>query len=102
ARLRGEAAESQALHLPFQRLDVVRMAVADAADADAGDEVDVLVAVLIVEHRAGPSRHGHPRVLGEGLKPRRQGAWLLLDAPARPRTGLPGWHPPPPRKRSVK
>jgi len=33
------------LDLPLQRLDVARVAVSDAADADARHEVDVFVAV---------------------------------------------------------
>src|SRR4029453_6610822 len=48
-RLRGEASERQPLDLTLERLDVVGVAVADAADSDAGDEVDVLVAVLVDE-----------------------------------------------------
>ena len=65
ARLRREAAEGQPLYLLLQRLDVVGMAVADAADADAGDEVDVLVAVLVDQRRAAAAGHRQARVLGE-------------------------------------
>src|SRR5256885_11733513 len=39
------------LDLPLQGLHVVRVAVADAPHRDPGDEVDVLVAVLVDEER---------------------------------------------------
>src|SRR5206468_8780875 len=75
---------------------------ADAADADAGDEVDVLVAVLVVERAAGAPRHGQPRVLGEGLEPRRHVASLPFDDPPRSGAGLARLHQRTPRKRRVR
>ncbi len=97
--LGGEAPERQALDLPFQRLDVVRVAVADATDTDAGNEVDVRLAILVVEHRAGATRHRDSRVLREGLKPRRHVALLLLDDLPRSRARLAQLHYRSPRKR---
>src|SRR4029450_13219404 len=47
-RLGGEAAERQLLGLPLERLHVVGVAVADGADAHAGDEVHGLVAVPLL------------------------------------------------------
>src|SRR5512144_1770899 len=67
AGLGGEAAEGEPLRLALERLDVVRVAVADAADRDARDEVDVLVAVLVPQPAAAAAGHGQPRVEGEGL-----------------------------------
>src|SRR5262249_55161835 len=67
-RLGREAAEGQRLHLPLQRLHVVRVAMTDAADRDAGDEVDVLVAVLVDERRALSPRHREAGVQRERLK----------------------------------
>jgi hypothetical protein len=52
---------------------------ADAADSDPRDEIDVLIAVFVIEHRAAPARHGEPRVLGERLKAGRYVTLLLLD-----------------------
>ena len=76
-RLGREAPEGQPLGLALQRLDVMRVAVADAADADARDEVDVLVAVLVDQRAALPSRHRQPGVEREGL---RAGGEVLLLA----------------------
>ncbi len=81
-RFRREAAEGQRLDLPLQRLDVVGMAVPDAADGDARDEVDVLVAVLVDERRALAPSHRQAGVQREGLKARR-------DVPLLPRHDLP-------------
>ena len=102
SRLRREAAEGQPLHLLLERLDVVRVAVADAADADAGDEVDVLVTVLVVERETAAPRHGEPGVLRERLEPRRHVAPLLRDDPTRSRTRLALFHHRPARKRSAR
>src|SRR5205823_3732043 len=69
-RLGGEAAERQPLHLPLQGLHVMRVAVADAPDPDPGDEVDVLVAVLVDEGRARATGHCEPGHEREGLASR--------------------------------
>ena len=102
ARLRREATERQALHLSLQRLDVVRVAVTDAADADTGDEIDVRLAVLVVQHGSGAARHGDPCVLREGLKPRRHVALFLQNDLPRSRTGLAQLHHSAPRKRRLR
>src|SRR5262245_27690206 len=99
ARLGGEAPERQTFDLTLQGLDVVRMAVSDAPDADAGDEVDVLLAILVVEHGSRAARHRDPRVLREGLKPWGHVAPFLLDDPLGFRTGLAQLHQASPPKR---
>ena len=68
--------------------DVVRVAVPDAADRDAGDEVDVGVAVLVEDAAALAPRHGEARVEREGLEARRHVALLELDDRLRPRPDL--------------
>ncbi len=72
-----EAAEGQALQLLLDAGDVVGMAVADAPHGDAGDEVDVVVPVLVVEAAAGAAGHRETGIEREGLKPRRHVAALL-------------------------
>ena len=76
------------LDLPLQRLDVVRVAVADGADGDARDEVDVLLTVLVHERAPLPARHGQPRVQREALHAGRGVAPLPLDDLPGPRAGL--------------
>src|SRR5262249_37734735 len=49
ANLRRKASECEPLDLRLQRLDVMRMAMPHASHGDAGDEIDVGVAVLVVE-----------------------------------------------------
>ena len=88
AGLGGEAAEGQALRLALERLDVVRVAVADAAHRDARDEVDVLVAVLVPQPAAAAARHRQPRVEREGLVAGRDVAALTGHDLARPGAGL--------------
>src|SRR5213596_1008617 len=87
--LGGEAPEGQPLDLPLEGLDVVRMAVADAPDPDPGDEVDVLVAVLVDEGRARAAGHRQLGHEGKGLAPRRDVPPLLGHDALRPRTDLP-------------
>src|SRR2546427_3635561 len=65
------------------------MAVADAPDPDPGDEVDVLVAVLVDEGRARAAGHRQPGHEGKGLAPRRDVPPLLGHDALRPRTDLP-------------
>jgi hypothetical protein len=79
ARLRGEAAEGHTLDLPLQRRHVVRVAVTDAADPDARDEVDVLVAVLVDQRAALAARHGKPGIERERLQARRDMTMLSRD-----------------------
>jgi hypothetical protein len=88
SRLGGEAAERERLDLALERVDVVRMAVPDAADGDARDEVEVLVAVLVDERRALAARHRQAGVEREGLKARRDVALLARDDLLRPRPHL--------------
>ena len=88
ARLGREAAERQALELPLERFHVMRMAVTDAAHADAGDEVDVLVAVLIDQRATLATGHRHAGREGEGLQPGRDMTSLLGDDVTRPRSDL--------------
>ena len=58
AGLGCEAAEGDALELLPETLDVVGMAVAEAADRDAGDEIEILVPVD-VGNRATPGVVDH-------------------------------------------
>ena len=44
------------------------MAVTDAPDPDAGDEIDVLVAVLVDERSAFATSDGETRIEREGLE----------------------------------
>ena len=76
ADLRGEAAEREPAGLLLERLHVVRVAVADASDGDAGDEVDVGVAVLVEDPAALAARHREARIQREGLQARRHVAGL--------------------------
>src|SRR5262245_2732720 len=79
ARLGREAAERQPLDLALERFDVVGMTVAHAADGDAGDEVDVLVAVLVDQRAVDTARHREAGVEGKALGARRQMTALLGD-----------------------
>src|SRR5437870_7342629 len=85
AGLGGEAAKGQLLDLALEALDVMRMAVADTAHADAGDEIDVRVAVHVGERAALAAGHGQPRVEREGLQPGRDVTLLALEDLARAR-----------------
>ncbi|MBF8288270.1 MAG: hypothetical protein HW381_1378, partial [Candidatus Rokubacteria bacterium] len=71
----------------------MRVAVADGADRDARDEVDVLLAVLVHERAPLAARHGEPRVEREALPAGGGVAPLALDdllgsRPWLPRPGL--------------
>ena len=79
ARLRREAAEGEPLDLALERLDVVGMAMTDAADGDAGDEIDVLVAVLVDQRAVDAARHREAGVEEKALGARRQVAPFLGD-----------------------
>ncbi len=79
AGLGGKAAKGQLLDLALEALDVVRMAVADTAHADASDEIDVRVAVHVGERAALAAGHGQPRVEREGLQPGRDVTLLALE-----------------------
>ncbi len=87
-RLGGEAAERQPLDLALERLDVVRMAVADAAHRDAGDEVDVLVAVLVDQRAVDATRHREARIERKPLRARGQMLAFLGDDLLGPRPHL--------------
>src|SRR5437870_3224525 len=102
ASLGGEAAERQALELALQRIDVVRMTVTDAAHTDAGDKVDVLVAVLVDQRAALATRDGHAGRERERLQARREMPLLVGDDPPRPGPDLAArCHRPAPVKRSA-
>src|SRR2546427_470283 len=88
ARFRGEAAEGEPLDLALERLDVVGVAVTDAAHGDAGDEVDVLVAVLVDQGAVDAARHGQAGVQGKALSARSEVAPLLGDDLLRAGTNL--------------
>jgi hypothetical protein len=79
ARLGREAAERQPLDLALERFDVVGMTMTHAADGDAGDEVDVLVAVLVDQRAVDAARHREAGVEGKALGARRQVTALLGD-----------------------
>src|SRR5215831_18125271 len=68
ARVGGEAPEGDPLDLALERFDVMRMTVADAAHRDTGDEVDVLVAVLVDQGAVDAARHRQARVEREALR----------------------------------
>src|SRR6267143_805348 len=87
-RLRGEAAEGEPFHLALERLDVVRVAVADRAYGDTRNEIDVLLPVLVYESGALPPRHGQARVEGEALHAGGGDATLALDDGPGARAGL--------------
>src|SRR5262249_42539566 len=82
----GEAAEGQPLDVTLEAVDVVRMAVAHAAHADPGDEVDVRVAVHVDERAAFAPGHGQARVERERLQPGRDVTLLALEDLARARS----------------
>jgi hypothetical protein len=88
ASLGREAPERQALGLRLQPLDVVRVAVTHAPDGDPGDEVDVFLAVLVVEAAARAASHRQARIESEGLETRRHVALLVFHDPARARARL--------------
>jgi hypothetical protein len=62
-----------------KRFDVVGMTMTHAADGDAGDEVDVLVAVLVDQRAVDAARHREAGVEGKALGARRQVTALLGD-----------------------
>src|SRR5208282_5267156 len=66
AVLSREAAEGDAIELLLETLDVVRMAMAETADRDAGDEVEILVAVDVGDRAASASRSNIALDLGPG------------------------------------
>src|SRR5882724_3470744 len=72
----------------LHRFHVMGMTVAHAAHADAGDEVDVLVAVLVDQPAVFATRHRHAGVEGEGLQPGSDVALLPGHDLTRPRSDL--------------
>src|SRR5262249_16187247 len=79
AGLGGEASEVQPLDLALERLDVVGVAMAEAAHRDARHEIEVLVAVLVDQRAALAPRHREAGVLGEALVAGGDVAALALD-----------------------
>ena len=75
--LGGEAAEGRPLELLLEALDVVRMAVADAADGDAGDEIEIFVAVDVGDRAALGVVDDDLREERDRLQPRRHDLRLL-------------------------
>src|SRR6476659_1751081 len=71
------------------------VAVADASHRDSGDEIDVPVAVLVVEAAAAAAGHREARVESEGLEARRHVAALV-------RADLPGARPDVPAPRRLR
>ena len=69
AALGGEAAESGPVELFLEALDVVRMAMAQAANRDAGDEVEILVAVDVGDGAALGVVHDDLRKERDRLQP---------------------------------
>src|SRR5262249_3524099 len=103
AGLGGEAAEGDPLDLALGRLDVMRMTVADAAHRDAGNEVDVLVAVLVDQGAVDAARHRQARVEREALRAGGEVLALLRDDLLRARSRLtPFGQRLPPAKRSAR
>jgi len=87
-RLGREAPEGEALDLPLERLDVMGMAVADAPHGDAGDEVEVLVAVLVDQRAVDAARHREARVERKPLGAGGEVLSFLSDDPLRARSHL--------------
>ncbi len=79
AILGREAAEGDAAELLGEASDVVRMGVADAADRDAGDEIQVFVAVDIDDGAALGVVHHDLRVERDRLQPRRHRCGLAIE-----------------------
>src|SRR4029450_3083681 len=57
------------------------MAVADRGHRDPGQEVEVLVAILVPQPRALAAGEGHG-VAGVGLEERHGAGWIFVPAPA--------------------
>ncbi len=77
--LGGEAAEGGLAELLGQGLDVGRMAVAEAADGDAGDEVQVLGPVGVDDGAAVGVVDGDLGIEGDGLQAGGHGLGLLVE-----------------------
>src|SRR5262249_26298046 len=103
-RFGGEAPEGQPLDLALETVDVVWMAMTHAAHADAGDEVDVRVAVHVDERAAFASGHGQARVERERLQPGRDVTFLAREDRARARSAFaaPLAHGPPAANRRAR
>src|SRR5262249_21548951 len=84
AGLGREAAEGCARELLADALDVVGMTVADAADCYAGNEIEIFIAVDVV-NRATPSAiHCDFRIKRNRLQPRRHRLGLAVEYRLRP------------------
>ena len=79
AGLGGEAAERDALELLLDALDVVGMAVAETADSDAGDEIEVLVPVDVGDRAALGVVDRDLRIERDRLEPRRHRLGLAIE-----------------------
>src|SRR5208282_2946498 len=79
AVLSREAAEGDAIELLLETLDVVRMAMAETADRDAGDEVEILVAVDVGDRAAAGAVDHDLRIERDRLQPRRHSLGLAVE-----------------------
>ena len=79
AVLGREAAESDVIELLLETLDVVRMAMAETADRDAGDEVEIFVAVDVGDGAAAGAVDHDLRIERDRLQPRRHSLGLALE-----------------------
>jgi hypothetical protein len=85
ARLRGEAADRESLELPRQGGDEARMRVTEARDRDAGEEVEVLLAVDVGQRAAPTLGERELRELRDPLDAGRDHRALGFVERARPR-----------------
>ena len=79
AVLGGEAPHVHALELARHLGDVARVRVAEARDADPGEQVYVAVAVHVPEHGALAPVHAQLAEQGDALRPGRQIARLGVE-----------------------
>ena len=77
--LGGERADRHLVDLVLEDLAVAGMGVAEGVDADAGREIEVPVAVEVLDDRALGPGHGQPGQAGDGLDPRGEAPAHLGD-----------------------
>src|SRR5271170_531000 len=73
AVLRREAAEGDVIQLLLETLDVVRMAMAETAHRDAGDEIEILVPVYVGNRATQGVVDDDLRIESDRLQSRRHG-----------------------------